>query len=145
MSPAHIQLPLPCTDFTRELLSRVGDKWSILIVVHLERGPLRFNELKRSIDGISQRMLTLTLKGLEKDGLVLRTVFPTIPPSVTYELTELGRTLMAPMMALVMWSKNYQAEVELARTRYQEKQASAGDADSDGPRAVAPGVIRRLR
>ncbi|NVM76355.1 DNA-binding HxlR family transcriptional regulator [Duganella sp. SG902] len=145
MSPGHIPQPLPCTEFTRELLSRVGDKWSILIVVHLEQGPLRFNELKRSIGGISQRMLTLTLKSLEKDGLVSRTVFPTIPPSVSYELTELGRTLMQPMMALVLWSKNYQAEVEAARARYEEKQADAVSVGPDGMLSTATGLIRRMK
>lgn len=145
MSPGHIPQSLPCTEFTRELLSRVGDKWSILIVVHLEQGPLRFNELKRSIGGISQRMLTLTLKSLEKDGLVSRTVFPTIPPSVSYELTELGRTLMQPMMALVLWSKNYQAEVEAARARYEEKQADAVSVGPDGMLSTATGLIRRMK
>lgn len=128
MSPGHIPQSLPCTEFTRELLSIVGDKWSILIVVHLADGTLRFNELKRMIGGISQRMLTLTLKGLERDGLVLRTVYPTVPPKVDYRLTELGQTLMSPMTALVMWSKEYQGQVEIARKRYEDKQA-AGEED----------------
>jgi DNA-binding HxlR family transcriptional regulator len=92
----------------RGVLKRVGDKWSILIVVILSDGPLRFSELRRRIEGISQRMLTLTLRGLERDGLMTRTVEPTIPPSVYYELTALGRTLLEPVSALAGWAqKNY--------------------------------------
>ena len=82
------------------VLNRVGDKWSVLIVMELARAARRFNELKRDVDGISQRMLTLTLRGLERDGLVTRTVFPTIPPRVDYELTELGISLREPVRAL---------------------------------------------
>ena len=82
------------------MLARVGDKWSVLVVTRLGDGPLRFNELRRSIGGISQRMLTLTLRGLERDGLVTRTVFPTIPPRVDYALTALGRDLLQPVSAL---------------------------------------------
>jgi DNA-binding HxlR family transcriptional regulator len=107
--------------FTRELLSRVGDKWSILIVAHLANGPMRFNALKRAIDQISQRMLTLTLKSLEKDGLISRTIFMTIPPRVEYELTPLGHTLMGPVTALIDWSHQHQAEVEEARRSYDER------------------------
>jgi DNA-binding HxlR family transcriptional regulator len=76
-----------------QVLARIGDKWSVLIVMLLGDGPRRFNEIKRMVGGISQRMLTLTLKGLERDGLVTRTVFPTIPPRVDYQLTDLGRSL----------------------------------------------------
>src|ERR1700733_16190049 len=89
-----------CCKPIRETLSRVGDKWSLLIVSILSDTPLRFNELRRRIDGISQRMLTRTLRELERDGLVTRTVTPTTPPSVEYELTDLGHTLMKPVMAL---------------------------------------------
>jgi DNA-binding HxlR family transcriptional regulator len=84
------------------VLARVGDKWSVLVIMMLIEGPMRFNELKRKIGGISQRMLTLTLRGLERDGLVTRTVFPTIPPRVDYELTELGRGLAQPVRARQM-------------------------------------------
>jgi DNA-binding HxlR family transcriptional regulator len=87
-----------------EILSRIGDKWSILIVMALSAGPKRFSELKRSVDGISQRMLTLTLKGLERDGLVSRTVTPSIPPRVDYELTALGHSLREPVNALGLWA-----------------------------------------
>src|SRR5689334_24714571 len=86
------------------VLSRVGDKWSVLVIMLLSDGPRRFNELKRMIGGISQRMLTLTLRGLERDGLVKRTVFPTIPPRVDYELTDLGRGLRKPVEALGRWA-----------------------------------------
>ncbi len=89
----------------RQILDRVGDRWSLYIVGQLREGPLRFNELRRSIDGISQRMLTLTLRGLERDGLITRTVYPTNPPKVEYELTALGRTLLAPAAALLDWAE----------------------------------------
>jgi DNA-binding HxlR family transcriptional regulator len=102
----------------REILDRVGDKWSLYIVGSLREGPLRFNELKRRVEGISQRMLTLTLRGLERDGLVTRTIFPTIPPRVDYELTELGRTLLEPVLALVAWVEQSQAAIRDARARY---------------------------
>jgi DNA-binding HxlR family transcriptional regulator len=104
----------------REVLSRVGDKWSVLVVGLLGDGPRRFNELRRSIDGISQRMLTLTLRGLERDGLVQRTVFPTIPPRVDYELTTLGRTLLEPILALAAWAEANREAIAAARMSYDE-------------------------
>lgn len=110
-----------CNIFTRELLSRIGDKWSILIIAHLAEGPLRFNILRRTIGQVSQRMLTLTLRSLERDGLVSRTVFPSIPPRVEYELTPLGRTLMGPVMTLIDWSLIHQGEVEKARSEYESQ------------------------
>ncbi len=82
------------------ILSRIGDKWSVLIVMELSGGPRRFNEIKRDVAGISQRMLTLTLRGLERDGLVARKVYDTVPPKVEYSLTALGRSLQGPVMAL---------------------------------------------
>jgi DNA-binding HxlR family transcriptional regulator len=88
-------------------------------------GPKRFNEIKRMISGISQRMLTLTLRGLERDGLVTRTVFPTIPPRVDYELTDLGRGLSQPVIALGMWAKQHQAEIESARARFDGRKDAA--------------------
>ncbi|HEY2706949.1 MAG TPA: helix-turn-helix domain-containing protein [Caulobacteraceae bacterium] len=100
------------------VLARVGDKWTVLIVRLLGDGPKRFNEIKRMVGGISQRMLTLTLRGLERDGLVTRTVFPTVPPRVDYELTELGRSLWAPVAALGAWALENQAEIEAARRRF---------------------------
>jgi DNA-binding HxlR family transcriptional regulator len=100
------------------VLARVGDKWSVFVIMQLGGGPRRFNELKRMIGGISQRMLTLTLRGLERDGLVTRTVFPTIPPRVDYELTDLGHGLSTPVKALGVWAHEHQPEIENARTRF---------------------------
>src|SRR6202051_124363 len=100
------------------ILARVGDKWSVFVIMRLGGGPLRFNEIKRMVGGISQRMLTLTLRGLERDGLVTRTVFPTIPPRVDYELTDLGRGLSRPVEALGKWAMEHQAEIESARARF---------------------------
>lgn len=107
------------------VLSRVGDKWSMLIVMILSDGPKRFSELKRSIDGISQRMLTLSLRGLERDGLVTRTVTPTIPPRVDYELTELGASLREPVKALGDWAIAHIACIRAAQQRYDETQDEA--------------------
>jgi DNA-binding HxlR family transcriptional regulator len=100
------------------ILARVGDKWSVFVIMLLGNGPRRFNEIKRMVGGISQRMLTLTLRGLERDGLVTRTVFPTIPPRVDYELTDLGRGLSRPVEALGKWAMEHQAEIESARARF---------------------------
>jgi DNA-binding HxlR family transcriptional regulator len=100
------------------ILSRVGDKWTVLVVGLLGAGPKRFNEIKRMVGGISQRMLTLTLRGLERDGLVTRTVYPTIPPRVDYELTDLGRSLLQPVGALGDWARAHGAAVEAARERF---------------------------
>jgi DNA-binding HxlR family transcriptional regulator len=107
----------------REVLNRVGDKWSVLIVGRLGSGPQRFSELKRSIEGISQRMLTLTLRGLERDGLVTRTVTPTIPPRVDYALTPTGRTLLEPVLALATWADRHRGEIQAARDRFDRKVA----------------------
>ena len=100
------------------VLARVGDKWSVFVIMMLGGGPRRFNEIKRMVGGISQRMLTLTLRGLERDGLVTRTVFPTIPPRVDYELTDLGRGLSKPVEALGKWASDHQPEIETARTKF---------------------------
>ncbi|RKH04826.1 transcriptional regulator [Corallococcus sp. CA053C] len=113
---------------TREILNRVGDKWSVLVIVILGDGMRRFNELKRSIDGISQRMLTLTLRGLERDGLVKRTVHPTNPPSVDYELTPFGRTLLAPVAELAQWAQRHRPEVQRARDAYERAEKGTGRA-----------------
>jgi DNA-binding HxlR family transcriptional regulator len=112
----------PCLA-VRTVLDRVGDKWSVLLVSLLGDGPMRFNELRRSIEGISQRMLTLTLRGLERDGLVNRTVYPPIPPRVDYELTELGRTLLDPVLALGAWADKQGTAVQQARERFDKKHA----------------------
>jgi DNA-binding HxlR family transcriptional regulator len=103
------------------ILARVGDKWSVFVIMMLGDGPKRFNELKRLVGGISQRMLTLTLRGLERDGLVTRTVFPTIPPRVDYELTDLGRGLQQPVRALGEWATIHQDRIEAARSRFDKR------------------------
>src|SRR5258708_7782881 len=99
MSPSHKHVSSRCLA-VREVLNRVGDKWSVQVVGLLGRGKMRFSELRRSIEGISQRMLTLTLKNLERDGLITRKAYPTIPPRVEYDLTRLGRSLLVPIKQL---------------------------------------------
>lgn len=102
----------------RAILNRVGDKWSVLIVMALCSGPLRFNELKRAVDGITQRMLTLTLRGMERDGLITRKVHPTTPPRVEYALTDLGRSLRGPVEAIGNWAVQNEAHIARAQARY---------------------------
>ncbi len=115
-----------------DVLNRIGDKWSVMVVGMLGRnGTLRFNELKRMINGVSQRMLTLTLRNLERDGLVTRTIYPEVPPRVEYSLTELGKTLQSPIGALWDWSaENHQSIIE-ARSIYDAREnAVSADADT---------------
>lgn len=126
MNPAHIfvRVDPPEEHDCRALvatLARIGDKWTVMVVGTLSNGPMRYNEIRRSVDGISQRMLTLTLKGLEADGLVSRTMFPTIPPRVDYELTELGRTLIGPLQVLYDWAAKHRPAIEAARQRFAER------------------------
>jgi DNA-binding HxlR family transcriptional regulator len=109
----------------RQILDRVADKWSLLAIALLEGRTLRFNELRREIDGISQRMLTVTLRQLERDGLVTRTVYPVVPPRVEYALTPLGRTLHSTIQALVTWTETHQEEVAAARAAYDAREAVA--------------------
>lgn len=128
MSPGNVRLSNRCPA-VREVLSRVGDKWSVLVVVLLKEGPQRFSELRRAIEGISQRMLTHTLRSLERDGLITRTVYPTVPPRVDYELTRLGQTLLEPVAALADWAEENRVEIQGARARFdrtQEKARKAG-------------------
>ncbi len=130
MSPSHIALPevgkphTECCQATRQILDRVGDKWSLYLIATLAPGPRRFNELKRGIEGISQRMLTLTLRGLERDGLITRTLFPTIPPRVDYELTKLGHTLLKPTMALVEWAHENKLAIAEAQSHFDQQPTS---------------------
>jgi DNA-binding HxlR family transcriptional regulator len=138
VSPAHTRVSDPQSTNCKAvsgILQRVGDKWSVLIIMRLGEGSRRFNEIKRMIGGISQRMLTLTLRNLERDGLVRRTVTPSIPPRVDYELTDLGRDLLIPVAALGQWAIRHQPCIEAARAHFdaanggralQERQASAG-------------------
>lgn len=101
-----------------EVLARVGDKWTVLVVGTLGDGPKRFNELRRALGSISQRMLTLTLRALERDGLVTRTVFATIPPRVDYELTRLGHSLLDPVSGLSLWARQNRSAIEAARRQF---------------------------
>ena len=103
------------------LLSRIGDKWTVLVVQTLGRGPRRFNELRREIPSVSQRMLTLTLRNLERDGLVSRTVTPTIPPRVDYALTELGQSLQKPICGLATWAIDNVETIHAAQARFDSQ------------------------
>lgn len=104
-----------------DILSRVGDKWTVLVVGKLGAGPMRFGELKDAVGGISQKMLTTTLRGLERDGFVTRTVTPTIPPRVDYELTAMGVGLLEPVAALGAWARDNTANVQQARRAFDER------------------------
>ena len=117
MKPRHMHLTNDCRAVS-DVLQRVGDKWTVLVVSKLGGGPLRFNELRNTIGGISQKMLTTTLRGLERDGFVTRTVFPTIPPRVDYELTDIGRELLVPVQALGDRSLKNIDRVDAARARF---------------------------
>lgn len=111
---------LPATCPVRDVIERVGDKWSVLLVVQLRHGPVRFSTLLRSTDGISRRMLTRTLRLLERDGLVSRTVHPTSPPQVDYDLTPLGHGLAGPLDVLTAWAVDNRDRVQAARQAYDE-------------------------
>src|SRR5467141_460192 len=115
--PSNLHLPEDCRAVS-EVLARVGDKGTVLVVGTLGDGPKRFNQIRRALGSISQRMLTLTLRGLERDGLVTRTVFPTVPPRVDYELTKLGRSLLEPVSGLGLWARQNRQTIEAARRRF---------------------------
>jgi DNA-binding HxlR family transcriptional regulator len=119
MKPRQPHLSENCRTVS-EVLGRIGDKWSVLIITMLGEGPRRFNELKRMVDGISQRMLTLSLRGLERDGLVTRTVTPSTPPRVDYDLTPLGRSLLGPVSALSAWALQNRPDIQQARTKFDK-------------------------
>ncbi|MFC4241784.1 winged helix-turn-helix transcriptional regulator [Gryllotalpicola reticulitermitis] len=114
-SPYHAQCP------TRSLLDRIGDRWTMLVIGRLAAGPVRFSVLSQDIEGISQKMLTQTLRALERDGLATRTVFPEIPPHVEYELTELGRSLLAIVMPVHEWALTHITDVLDARGIYDAR------------------------
>lgn len=122
MEPCEGYVPGQCR-LVNDVISLVGDKWSVLIIMLLGQGRRRFSEIKRSVDGISQKMLTVTLRGLERDGYVTRTVYPTIPPRVEYELTDLGRDLLVPLRALGEWAVANHARVAAARAAYDQRQS----------------------
>lgn len=109
-----------CTT-VREVLARIGDKWSVFVITLLGERTMRFTELQRSIEGISQRMLTLTLRQLERDGLVKRVVYPVVPPRVEYSLTPLGETLLEPLIAVARWADGHRTDIEKARSDYDSR------------------------
>jgi DNA-binding HxlR family transcriptional regulator len=115
--PSNLHVAEDCRAVS-EVLARVGDKWTVLVVGELGAGPKRFNEIRRALGSISQRMLTLTLRALERDGLVTRTVYPTIPPRVDYALTDLGRSLLEPVSTLGTWARQNHAAIQDARRRF---------------------------
>ena len=119
----------------RDVLDRIGDKWSVLLLITLSDGPLRFSALRRAVPDISQRMLTQTLRDLQRDGLVDRTVHPTVPPSVEYALTSMGRSLLVPLSTLVAWADGHHQAIRDARARFG---GGAEGATPDGGSAVVP-------
>ena len=129
MKPSHFEVTSACTA-VHHILARVGDKWTVLVVNYLGNRSMRFNELKRAINGISQKMLTSTLRSLERDGFVTRTVYPTIPPRVDYELTDLGRDLLVPVRGLGDWAIANELHVMEARKRFD---AAHGDKEIQIP------------
>jgi DNA-binding HxlR family transcriptional regulator len=137
MSATHIHVPNPLTTGApcpiREVLDLVGDKWSVLIVVLLGQRTYRFSELHRCIEGISQRMLTHTLRALVRDGLVTRTPHATVPPRVDYALTELGRTLLGPVSALDAWANTHRDDILAARKHHDDAKTA-----SESPERSAP-------
>jgi DNA-binding HxlR family transcriptional regulator len=125
----HIRVPVTADDERcqlRHVLDRVGDKWSVLVMALLAGGPRRYSELRRAIDGISQRMLTLTLQGLHRDGLVTRTVTPSTPPQVHYALTPVGRTLSVEVSSLLRWSEQHHEYIAESRRRYDASSSATG-------------------
>lgn len=137
--PAELE-HTPANCHAREMLARVGDKWSVYVIHVLgDAGTLRFNELRGEVDGISQRMLTVTLRGLERDGLVRRTVYPEVPPRVEYELTPLGATLRQLVRGLVEWSEAHLVEVDRARAEYDVRNRRALNAKRIAQQATVMG------
>ncbi|MCF2526880.1 winged helix-turn-helix transcriptional regulator [Yinghuangia soli] len=131
MDDAIANPPGPCTPEARgdcevrHILDRVADKWSLLVIALLDERTLRFTELRRMVEGISQRMLTVTLRQLERDGLVERVVYAVIPPRVDYSLTPLGKSLHEPIRVLVAWTEQHQNEIAAARAAYDAREAAA--------------------
>ena len=128
-----------------EVLARIGDKWTVYVVKLLAKGPMRFNEVRKAIPAISQRMLSLTLRGLERDGLVTRTVTPSIPPRVDYELTTMGLTLIGPLQTIGNWAISNRAYVEKARGKFDVQNAGTKTAEALGRRRKAAIVPLRPR
>lgn len=128
MTPGHTHVTEDCRA-VGDVLRRIGDKWSILVVGRLGGGPMRFGELRHVIGGISQKMLTATLRSLERDGFVTRTQYATIPPRVDYELTDLGRELLEPVNALGDWARNNLVRIDIARAEFDRRCSGACDGE----------------
>ena len=124
MGPGDVHDTVVCERIS-QLLARVGDKWTVLVVGMLGDGPMRFNSLRRRIGDISQKMLATTLRSLERDGFVSRRVLPTNPPQVEYALTDLGRSLLVPVVALVDWTRSNSERIEAARRAYAAREPAA--------------------
>ena len=132
MRPRHIEMTAPlhhplhedCYKVSR-ILARIGEKWSMLVVMLLRDGPRRFNDIKRNTTGISQQMLTRTLRGLERDGMVTRTIFPTSPPQVEYNLTALGRSMSEPVLTFGRWVQEHLSKIDAARERFDQRAQAA--------------------
>ena len=142
MSETNISVPpgsLTATDCKglADVLATIGDKWTIMVVGTLSKGPLRYNEIERRVGGISQRMLTLTLKRLETDGIVTRTLFPSVPPRVDYELTQLGQTLRGALVPLQIWAAQNKEAITSNRIHAVTKGESADLAENSGELASA--------
>jgi DNA-binding HxlR family transcriptional regulator len=120
--PATPDHELTCR--ARDMLDRIGDKWSLAVIHELAWGPKRFSELRRDVGGISQRMLTVTLRGLERDGILRRTVYPAVPPRVDYQLTELGESMLDTVCQLMAWTVTHLDEIQRARERYDARYAA---------------------
>ena len=128
-----------------DTLATIGDKWTIMVVGTLSGGTLRYNEIERRVGGISQRMLTLTLKQLERDGIVTRTVFPTVPPRVDYALTPLGQTLRGALVPLHLWAAQNKETIAVNRTHAKAKEKNAGLPEHSGERAGAKHLDQSAR
>jgi DNA-binding HxlR family transcriptional regulator len=126
-----VEIPPPGACRASEVLGRVGDKWSLQVIFSLGEGARRFTDLKRGIDGISQRMLTVTLRGLERDGIVTRTMYPVMPPRVDYALTPMGRTLLDVACGLIGWVHEHLDEIETARDAYDARESEGTPAFSE--------------
>jgi DNA-binding HxlR family transcriptional regulator len=135
-APTHHPLHQDCQKVS-QILARIAEKWSMLVVMLLRDGPRRFNDIKRNTAGISQQMLTRTLRGLERDGIVTRTIFPTSPPQVEYRLTELGRSMSEPVLAFGRWVQNHLPQIDAARERFDRAAKTAAQGTSEEDRRSA--------
>jgi len=131
MPPHDLQNP-DCNRIS-QVLARIGEKWNVLIIMFLANGPSRFTEIKKAINGVSQRMLTLSLRTLERDGLIKRTIHSVMPPHVEYELTPLGHLLTQPLLALAAWTTDHIADIEAARAEFDAREGLAAPAATHRP------------